>query len=254
MSAHRSGEPNRRSTHVEHDVAYAAVGASVAADLMRFPPEGSAPYASELRLGSGAERFLLASSALMTWGAQRGAGMEVEEIEHGDGQRYAGVAFDERGTPQPVAETETHYGPDGDPFLSAGTTAAIRIPGESSSRRVRVVSTVNEPQYVGFAWGSIDDAGAIGEEAFAVEWRDDDTVWATVQGFLYPRPGGIARLRTKAAVRIATGLAERQLASLVPGVLNGERRSTGPDEDQSAGPGEGRVTSPGEGRMTSADE
>ena len=71
----------RRSNHSEMPVAYAAIGASGAPDLMRFPPEGSSPYEVELQLGSGEERFLTAANLLMTWNAQRAAGVEVSGIE-----------------------------------------------------------------------------------------------------------------------------------------------------------------------------
>src|SRR5690606_33728945 len=106
----RSSDSGRRSTHVEHDAVYAAVGASAAPDLMRFPPEGSVPYEDSVRLGSGADRFLAASSALMTWRAQRGAGIEVTEIVQGDGGQYSGVSFDAAGNAQLPAESDLQFG------------------------------------------------------------------------------------------------------------------------------------------------
>lgn len=215
-------ESPRRSTHVEHDVVYAAVGASSAPDLMRFPPEGSTPYEEELRLGSGADRFLIASSALMTWGAPRGAGAEVSEIEQGDGGEYAGVAFDEHGTPQPAADSDIEYGPDGEPYLIAGTAVTLRWADGRPPRRMRVVYTISEPRRVGYAWGAADDQGIVGEEVIVIEHRADDTVWATARGFAWATETGLLGLKAKAALRAAVKDARALLASLVPGALAAE--------------------------------
>ena len=222
-------EPQRRNTHVEHDVVYAAVGASAAADLMRFPPEGSTPYEEVQRLGSGPDRFMIASSALMTWGAQRGAGAEVSDIELGVGDEYAGVVFDERGTPQPAAEGDVEYGPDGEPYLIAGTSVTLRWADGREPRRMRVVYTVNEPRRVGFAWGAVDEHRVVGEEVFVVEHRDDDTVWAIARGFVWPTEAGLLGLKGKAAVRAAVAEARSMLASLVPGALTEPGATDAPD-------------------------
>ncbi len=211
-------EPVRRSTHVAHEVVYAAVGASAAPDLLRFPPEGATPYAEELRLGSGADRFLIASSLLMTWGAQRGAGIRVADIEVGDGGHYEGVVFDEHDTPQPAAEREDRYGPDGEPFLTAGTTLRlVREAEKRADRLMRVVYTVDEPRRVGFAWGSADAESAFGEELFVVEHRDDDTVWATVRGFVWAPEAGLLGVKGRSAVKQAVQESRDQLAALAPG-------------------------------------
>mgnify|MGYP000851944327 CR=1 FL=1 len=214
-------EPLRRSTHVEHSVAYAAVGASSAADLMRFPPEGSTPYEHEQRIGSGSDRFLIASSTLMTWGAQRGAGVEIDDIERGEGGEYAGVVFDEHGTPQPAAEGDVEYGPDGEPYLNAGTSVTLRWSDGREPRRMRVVYTIGEPRRVGYAWGAADEQGAVGEEVLVVEHRDDDTVWAIARGFVWPAKAGLLGLKGKAAVRAAVKDARALLDALAPGGLNG---------------------------------
>ena len=229
----------RRSTHVEHEVVYAAVGASADTDLMRFPPEGSTPYEDGRRLGSGSDRFLVASNALMTWGAPRGAGLEVTEIEAGDGDEYAGVVFDEHGTPQPVPEGDVEYGPDGEPYLTAGTTVTLVRADGRRSRRMRVVYTINEARRVGYAWGSADEQDVVGEEVITVEHRDDDTVWATVRGFMWPAQSGIFGLKGKAAIREAVSDAQALLAALMPGVLSEPLANDGVGDGGDASDGDG---------------
>ncbi len=207
----------RRSTHVEHEVLYAAVGASANPDLLRFPPEGATPYFDELRLGSGAERFLTASSLLMTWGAPRGVGIRVTDVVPGDGGQYAGVTFTPAGVPEPATAPEVQFGPDGEPYLTAGTVARFVWPDDVTSRQVRVVYTIDEAARVGYAIGSADGDGVIGEEAFAVEHREDDSVWATVRGFLWAPSAGFLGLKGRAAIRYVVKQAKDQLAALAPG-------------------------------------
>lgn len=209
-------EQPKRSSHVEMPVAYAAVGASKLPDLMRFPPEGSTPYEEELRLGSGQERFLLASNLLMTWGAQRGGGVSVEEVVRGPGVLYAGPSFGDDGTPEAAESVEEHFGPDGEPYLVAGTTATLRAEGREP-RGVLVVYTVDEDRRVGFAWGTSDENGAVGEQLFVVEHRDDDTVWAIARGFLFAPKSGLLGVKGRSAIRTAIDAATEQLAALAPG-------------------------------------
>lgn len=212
--------PLRRASYVDHDVVYASVGASAAPDLLRFPPAGTTPYAHELRIGSGAERFLMASSVLMTWGAQRAIGVEVTDVRQSDEDQYEGVVFDADGTPAAAPEAEVRYGPDGEPFLTAGTTAVLVWPAAAGAgaRKVRVVYTVDEQRRVGFALGTADAEGAIGETVYAVEHRDDDTVWATARGFCSAPVNGVFGLKAKAAVKQEQQRVDRVLGALVPGV------------------------------------
>ena len=226
----------RRSTHVDHEVVYAAVGASADPDLLRFPPEGSTAYAEELRLGSGSDRFLTASSLLMTWAAPRGVGLMVTEIELGDGGQYSGVLFSEDGVPEVPAAAEVQFGPEGEPYLTAGTTARLVWPDAKSSRLIRVVYTVDEPRRVGYAWGSADADGVVGEEAFIVEHREDDSVWATVRGFLWAPSAGLLGLKGRAAVRYVIKLSKEQLAALAPGAAaNTEENPAQASDDPETG-------------------
>ncbi|MFT4231921.1 MAG: DUF1990 family protein [Leucobacter sp.] len=214
-------EQPKRSSHVEMPVAYAAVGASKLPDLMRFPPEDSTPYEEELRLGSGQERFLLASNLLMTWGAQRGGGVLVEDVVRGEGSHYAGLVFGRDGVPQAADTVEEHFGPDGEPYVVAGTTATLRAEGQDP-RGVLVVYTVAEERRVGFAWGTSDENGAVGEQLFLVEHRDDDTVWGVARGFLFAPKNGLLGLKARSDIRTAIDAVSAQLAALAPGAPGGQ--------------------------------
>ncbi len=70
----------RRGTFREGTVDYAAVGATHAPDLMQYPPEQSLPAEESWRLGSGEERFRTAGDALLSWTAQRAAGLQLAEV------------------------------------------------------------------------------------------------------------------------------------------------------------------------------
>lgn len=212
-------ERPRRNSFVEHEAVYAAAGASAAADLMRFPPEGSTPFAAERKLGSGADRFLLATNLLMTWGMHRGSGLEVIDIQQDDRDRYAGITFTDQGLPEASPEPDVRYGPDGEAFLTAGTTATLCWPGGKVSRKMRVVFVTDEPRMAGFALGSADSSGAVGETAYMVEHRSDDSVWATAQGFFWAPSQGLLGIKARAVIRLAIKDATQQLAALVPGAI-----------------------------------
>lgn len=219
-----STENNRRSTHVEMPVTYAAVGASKLADVVRFPPEGSESFSESLHLGSGQERFLMASSLLMTWGAQHGAGIQVSDIVRGTEDPYLSPEFDVSGQAQAVRVREEQFGPSGDPYIVPGTSAVFTAAGQSP-RAVLVVYTVDEDRMAGFAWGTRDELGVVGEQRFTVEFRDDQTVWAVARGFLASPKNGLLGLKGKAMIREAVELAKAQLGALAPGAADRAQRS-----------------------------
>jgi uncharacterized protein (UPF0548 family) len=206
----------RRANHIEVPATYASVGASSAPDLMRFPPKGTTPFEDAVRLGSGQARFSTASSSLMTWGTLRGSGLLVEEIVVGDGGLYTGLEFDEDGTPvAPIAE-ESQFGPDGEPYITPGTTARITFDSGTQSRAIRVVYIVNEPRRIGLALGSMDDFGAIGESLYCVEYGEDDSVWATVRGFMVASDVGVLGLKGRSEIKKSIEAARKQLRALLP--------------------------------------
>lgn len=210
-------EPARRETYVEHDAVYAAAGASSATDLLRFPPQGSTPFENQLKLGSGSDRFLVASNILMTWGAQRASGIQVLDIQQGEGDGYAGILFNEQGTPEVSPEADVRYGPDGEAFLTAGTTVSLQWSGGKVTRKMRVVYVTDETRLAGFALGTADEAGVIGETAYFVEHREDDTVWASARGFYWAPVNGLLGLKARAEIRLAVKDAAQLLTALVPG-------------------------------------
>lgn len=208
--------PRRRSTHVEVAATYAAVGASQAADLMRFPPEGSTPFHEEVLLGSGEDRYVIASTSLMTWGAQRNAGITVEPVDEHDDEVYAGLQFSTSGVPEVVDQNEQQFAPDGTAFLKAGNVVRLIAKGGDRERQVRVVSTIEEPERVGFVIGSVDESGVTGEEFYSVEQRPDGTVWGIVRGFLKPVKEGVLGLKGKTSVKAAVASAREQIEALTP--------------------------------------
>ena len=119
----------RRSTFTDQSVTYGAIGATLAPDLLRYPPDGYRPAEDSVRLGSGVERFERAAESLMTWGIQQGAGFEVVDISAGTGAQYPGIVYDAEGAPlteQPAPRTEDRFGADGTPYLTPGVTATLR--------------------------------------------------------------------------------------------------------------------------------
>lgn len=207
----------RRASHVDVAVSYAAVGASQDPNVLRYPPEGTTPFADEVRLGSGPERFVAATSALMTWGAQRGAGVRVEQIDEGTGAQYAGLSYGDDGEVLAgIDRDEAQYSPSGERFITAGMSATLDWPDKREPRRVRVVYVIEEPNRAGFALGTLDSAGAIGEQLFCVERREDGSVWATVRGFLVAPEGGLLGIKGKAQIKQAQAGAAEQLRALLP--------------------------------------
>ena len=207
----------RRSTHTDMPIAYGAIGASAAPDLLRFPPAESTPYEEEVQLGSGPERFLTAANLLMTWGAQRVAGVEVLDIESGEPGDYSGVTFTEDGTPEINTPPEELFTPEGEPYLQPGSTATFKIDG-GVSRRIMVVSTTIEPRKLGFSWGDCEEVPGFGEQQLLVEHRSDGTVWAIARGFAFIKPPGVlGGLKQRSIHRDVLALAQSFLDALLPG-------------------------------------
>lgn len=192
----------RRSTFTDQSVTYGAIGATLAPDMLRYPPAGYRPAEDSVRLGSGAERFDRAAEALMTWGIQKGAGFEVTDVSAGTGAQYPGIVYDAEGNPlpeQPGQRAEDRFGTDGTPYITAGMTATLRRRGRFRKRDtpVLVVYVIDEPGRIGFAYGTTADGHESGEESFILEHRDDDTVWLTIRSILGTRGVFAPRVRRK---------------------------------------------------------
>ena len=197
----------RRGTFREGTVDYAAVGATHAPDLMQYPPERSIPAEESWRIGSGEARFRAAGDALLSWTAQRGAGLELKDVRPAAGPMYSGVSFDAEGNAiaPSRSESDLRYDADGTPYVGAGTTIRLdgRVKGMRADAELRVIFAIEEPRRVGFALGTISDSVVSGEESFMIEWNDKDEVWFTVRAFdrpsalLYKMFRGLTRRRRR---------------------------------------------------------
>jgi uncharacterized protein (UPF0548 family) len=210
----------RRSTFTDQPVTYAAVGATLSHDLTLHPPKGYRAHSRSIRLGSGDDRFATSAKALMTWGVQRGSGVEVTHVDPGTGEEYAGVRYAEDGTPErlePHHGTEAVFDEDGHPYIANGMTAVLRVPFGPFhvSAPVRVVYVIEEQHKVGFGYGTMHGHPLSGEESFVLEQRDDDSVWLTIRSF--SRAAGGARAAIAPVVLASQAqLAKRYLRALHP--------------------------------------
>jgi len=201
----------RRGTFRDETVDYAAVGATQAPDLMQYPPERSIPAEESWRIGSGEARFRTASDALLSWAAQRGAGLELKDVRPASGPMYSGVSFDAEGNAIAPSRTDAdlRYDADGTPYVGAGTTIRLdgRVKGMQADAQLRVIFAIEEPRRVGFALGTVSDSVVSGEESFMLEWNDNDEVWFTVRAFdapaalLYRLLPGLVRRRRRELFR-----------------------------------------------------
>ncbi|THG35181.1 DUF1990 domain-containing protein [Glaciibacter flavus] len=214
-----------RSTFVGQPVTYGSIGATLAPDLMQYPPKGYRPEEHSVRLGSGAERFATASASLMTWGVQRGSGIEITDTRAGSGEQYVGLAFNADGSPlaeQPLPHAEERFGPDGSPYITPGMTAVLklRVWGLTFHAPVRVVYVLDEATRTGFGYGTMKGHPESGEEAWVLEHREDDSVWLTIRVFSKP-----AKLRYRIAAPILRSVqkkyTKRYLRALHPAAAAG---------------------------------
>ena len=154
------------------------------------PPPGYTVDHNRARLGSGAQTFERAVAALRRWrmldvgfAAVRPAGAAVE----------AGRV---------VAVVAQHYG-----FWSLNACRIVYVVDEADA--------AGGLQRVGFAYGTLPDHGAVGEERFTVEWRaSDDSVWYDL--YAISRAGHpLARLGYPLARRLQRRFARASKAAMV---------------------------------------
>lgn len=173
-------------------VTYGAVGGTKADDLLQYPPRGFRPVERVVRIGHGPARWEHAWIETLTWGIQRRSGIRVRALEapaEVTAGTYTPVAFDDDGTPVEPAtsgDAEAVFAPDGTPLLRPGDTAVMRVPLYPAKVPARVVYVVDEPLRKGFAYGTLPGHPERGEEAFIVEYRDDESVWLTIRAFSRP--------------------------------------------------------------------
>ena len=170
---------------------YAAVGATHAPDLMQYPPERSIPAENAWRIGSGEERYRTAGDALLSWTAQRAAGLELDDVRPAAATGYAGVSFDAEGAPIAPnrGQAEQRYDAEGTPLAAPGMTLKVhgRVGGMRADAELRVISVTEERRRIGLVLGTMGGSVVSGEESFDIDWREDtDEVWFTVRAFDAP--------------------------------------------------------------------
>src|SRR5690606_25582395 len=147
----------RRGTFRDDTVDYAAVGATHAPDLMQYPPERSIPAEESWRIGSGEDRFRSAGESLLSWTAQRAAGLAIEDVRPASGPAYTGVSFDADGNAIAPSkrEVEQRFDAEGTPFVGPGMTLHLRgrVGGMRADGDLRVISVTEEARRIGFVLG-----------------------------------------------------------------------------------------------------
>ncbi len=121
-------------------------------------PPGFHHQRREVVVGTGAERFARCARAVLSWQVQLRAGIDI-------------ATSDEIIVEGAVARLAIGVGP-------------LRIHAPA-----RVVYVIDEPRHAGFAYGTLPGHPELGEELFAVEHREDDSVVFGVAAF--SRPGSL---------------------------------------------------------------
>ena len=157
---------------------YAEVGATARPDNL---PVGYHHVKRRERVGSGRAHFDALVRRLMSWGIQRGAGLQVNAS--GD-------------CPNPGVDVTT--------TIAVGPMR-FRAP-------CRVVWTLEEPRRTGFAYGTLPGHPSRGEEAFVAEFDSAETVWFTITAF--SRPGTwYAKLGGPVTSRLQALVTDRYIAA-----------------------------------------
>jgi uncharacterized protein (UPF0548 family) len=112
-------------------------------------------------IGSGREKFESATTAVLAWQVKTRSGFRVIRVGS------QGAFFSEA----PVV---------------GGECAVVRL--GPIRETVTVVRVVRQPRVRGFAYGTLPEHPLRGEEAFLVEWHDDDRVELVIRSF--SRPNG----------------------------------------------------------------
>ncbi|MEP6842831.1 MAG: DUF1990 domain-containing protein [Pseudolysinimonas sp.] len=174
-------------------VTYGAVGATQAADLLKYPPSGFRPMETRARIGHGAARWEFAWVQTLSWGIQKRSGLHVELVDSPavvSQGTYLPVAFDAEGAPVHPAGSdrplEIVYSLDGSALVRPGDVAVMTMPFWPGRIPARVVYVIDEPNRKGFAYGTLPGHPERGEESFFVERRPDESVWLIIRAFSRP--------------------------------------------------------------------
>ncbi|MFM6974417.1 MAG: DUF1990 family protein [Agromyces sp.] len=170
----------RRSNFNAQSVSYGTVGASLAPDLLRYPPRGFWVAEDSARLGTGRERFESAREQMWQWGIHLNSGLEVVDVVPGSEGGYRGL--NQRDI-RDVDPNEVMFTAQGHAYVNPGATILQRAKlwRWTFELPARVVLVIDEEQRAGYALGSLPGHPFVGEQAFVLELRDDDSVWLTVR-------------------------------------------------------------------------
>ena len=164
---------------------YAEVGATRGP-----PPPGYTVDHNRVRLGSGAETFARAAAALRRWSM----------LDLGWAAVHPAHEVVEPGLA--VAVVAAHYG-----FWSVNACRVVYMIDE--------LETAGGTWRAGFAYGTLQDHGAAGEERFMVEWHtSDDSVWYDLFAISRARHP-LARLGYPLARRLQRRFARASKAAMV---------------------------------------
>jgi uncharacterized protein (UPF0548 family) len=118
-------------------------------------PSGYSHLYRRMRVGAGEAAFQEAADAVLSWRMH-------------EGMRVRPQADNPRA--EPGAHVWLHLA------LLGPHLVVLRAP-------CKVVWAVDEPRNAGFAYGTLQGHPERGEEAFVVDWDDDDSVWLTIKAF-----------------------------------------------------------------------
>ncbi|MFE6130773.1 DUF1990 family protein [Streptomyces sp. NPDC056437] len=139
------------SVHRTSALSYPEAGATRLGPM----PDGYRHLHHTVRIGRGRAVFEAAGEAVATWHAHRATGVRLRTTAR-------------RAEPGARVEVSAGFGP-----------LRITAPCE-------VVWTVHERDRTGFGYGTLRGHPVRGEESFAVDLRDDGSVWFTVMAFSRP--------------------------------------------------------------------
>jgi uncharacterized protein (UPF0548 family) len=99
----------------------------------------------------------------------------------------------------------------------AVVASVIRFGGVRWVNACRIVYVLDEARRFGLAYGTLPGHVESGEELFAIEWRDDDSVWYSISAFSRPR-FWLVRLAYPIARRLQRRFAVDSLAAMARAV------------------------------------
>lgn len=169
---------------------YPRVGATRDAEILADPPPGFRATERRAAIGSGEARWDFARQEVLRWGISTRIGVDVV----------------------------SDIAPSG--RVQVGDPAELVVPMPLGVLResVQVVWVVDERRRAGFGYGTLPGHPLIGEQAFIVDWGDDDVVRLTIRAF--SRASGRWRLLAPllpVVRRVVRRRALRALAGPIPG-------------------------------------